>query len=74
MRIVDLLLALLACCVDVVTSRCDYVVTAVGRRVPDWLVLAHESHGNGGSDAAERSDIIADIDQVPCPRVGKPTL
>ena len=41
MSIVQFLLPLLARRAEVVTPNCYHIVTAVRRRVPDRLVLAH---------------------------------
>ena len=51
MPIVLFLLHLLACDEHIVTARSDYIVTAIGRRVPYWLVFAHEEYGNPGGQA-----------------------
>ena len=50
------------------------VVSAVSGGIPDGLVLAHQEHGDGGGDAAEGSGVGADINVVPCSRVGKSCL
>lgn len=62
---VELLEALLAGCVEVGAVNSDHVVTAVGRGVEDWLVLAHQRQRDGGGDAPEGSWVGADIDEVP---------
>ena len=51
MAVVLFLLHLLAGDEHIVTAGSDHVVTAIGRRVPDRLVLAHEQNGNPGSQA-----------------------
>lgn len=53
MRVVFLLLHLLPRDEDIRAGGRDDVVSAVGGRVPDGLVLAHEKHGDAGGEAAE---------------------
>lgn len=74
MRVVQLLLALLARCSQVVAAHRHYVVAAVRRRVIDGLVLAHEEEGDRGRDTSEGSRICADIDMVPGAGVGETGL
>lgn len=54
MPIVFLLLHLFACDQHVGAAGRDDVVAAVGRRVPDRFVLAHEQDGDAGGEPAER--------------------
>lgn len=54
MAVVFLLLHLLARHQHVGTSGRDHVIPAVGRRVPDRFMLAHEEDGDAGGEAAER--------------------
>ena len=56
------------------TSGCDDKVTAAGRRIPDWFIFAHKEDCDGGSDAAERARVCADVDVVPCSRVSETGL
>lgn len=74
MRVVLLLEALLAGGLQVVATNSDDIVTAVGGRVIDRLVLAHQEEGDGGSKPAEAARIGADVDMVPGPRVGETGL
>lgn len=53
MSVVELLPPLFAGRVQVRAVGHDDVVAAVGRRVPDRLVLAHEQNGDAGGEAAE---------------------
>lgn len=53
MSVVQLLPALLARGVQVRAVGYDDVVAAVGRGLPDRLVLAHEQDGDAGREAAE---------------------
>jgi hypothetical protein len=69
-RVVLLLEALLSRRPQVAAAYRDDIVSAVCRRVVDGLVLAHEEEGDGGSQAAEGARVGADVDIVPCARVG----
>ena len=69
MRVVLLLVPLLAGCMQVMAASCDHVVSAVGRRVPYRLVLAHKEYGDRRGDATKRTRIGTDIDKMPCARV-----
>jgi hypothetical protein len=60
--------------VEVVAADGHDVVTAVGRWVPYGFVLAHQEVGDRGGDAAERTRVGADVDVMPCSRVGKTGL
>lgn len=73
-EVVLFLIAFLACGVYVLAANGDNVVAAVGRGIPNWFVLAHEEHGDRGGDAAEGPLVSADVDVVPCSRVGKASL
>jgi hypothetical protein len=74
MRAVEFLEALLAGCVHVGAVDGHHVVAAVGRWVENRLVLAHEDDGDGGGDAPEGAGIGADVDKVPCARIGEAGL
>lgn len=74
MAVVLFLVALLAGGVQVVAADGDNVVAAVGRRVPDGLVLAHEGDCDLRGDAAQRARVGADVDEVPCAAVGEVCL
>ena len=74
MRAVQLLLALLARDVDMCAVCSDDVVAAVGGRVEDGLVLAHQGECYAGGEAAEGAFVASDIDMVPCAGVGKACL
>lgn len=74
MRAVQFLFALLARDVDLCAVGRDNVVTAVGRRVEDGLVLAHEGEGYARGEAAEGAFVAGDIDVVPCTSVGEARL
>lgn len=71
---VQFLLALLARDVDVCAVGSDNVVAAVGGRVKDGLVFAHQSECYAGGEAAESAVVACDIDMVPCTGVGKARL
>jgi len=72
--VVLLLIALLSGGVQVVKTDGNNIVSAVGRGVPDGLVLAHEGDGDLRGDAAEGTGVSAYIDEVPCARVGEVCL
>lgn len=74
MAVVLLLVAFLSGGVQIVQTNGDNVVSAVGRGVPDRLVLAHEGNGNLRSDATKGTRVSANINEVPCARVGKVCL
>lgn len=74
MRVVQLLLALLARCSQVVAAHRHHVVAAVRRRVVDGLVLAHEEEGDRGRDTAEGSRVCADVDMMPGAGIGETGL
>ncbi|KAH0356891.1 ribosomal protein L13, partial [Aureobasidium melanogenum] len=69
--VVLLLVAFLSGGVQIVQTNGDNVVSAVGRGVPDRLVLAHEGNGNLRSDATKGTRVSTDVNEVPCARVGK---
>lgn len=62
---VEFLEALLAGCMEVCAIDGYYVVAAVGRRIENWLVLAHQCEGDRGGNAPEGSGVRADVDEVP---------
>ena len=66
MRVVLLLLHLLAGGVQLRQAGDDDVVAAVGTRVINGFVLAHEREGDGGGQAAERAWVGAGVNMVPC--------
>lgn len=74
MRVVLFLQAFLACGVKIMAPDGNNIVTAVGRRVIDRFVFAHEEERNGRGEAAERTGVGADINVMPCSRVGKTSL
>ena len=74
MAVVLLLIALLSGSVQVVKTDGNNIVSAVGRGVPDGLVLAHEGDGDLRGDAAEGTGVSAYIDEMPCARVGEVCL
>ena len=53
MRVIQLLITLLSRRSQVMAADRDYIVTAIGRRVVDGLVLAHEEQGDGCCDSTE---------------------
>ena len=53
MAVVEFLRHLLARGSDMLTIRGNNVVAAVGRGIVDGFVLAHQSEGDAGSDAAK---------------------
>lgn len=59
---------------QIVQTDGNNVVSAVGRGVPDGLVLAHEGNGDLRGDAAEGTGVSAHVDEVPCARVGEVCL
>lgn len=62
---VQFLRALLARCVQLRAVGGDHVVAAVGRRVEDWFVLAHECQGYRRGDSSERPWVAANVEVVP---------
>lgn len=73
-RVVLLLEALLAGRAEVGAADGDNVVTAVRGWVVDRLVFAHEGERDRGGKAAETAAVCADINVVPCSRVGETGL
>ena len=74
MAVVLFLIALLSGGVQVVQTDGNNVVSAVGRGVPDGLVLAHEGNGDLRGDAPEGTAVGGDVDVVPCSAVGESGL
>lgn len=74
MAVVLFLVALLSGGVQVVQTDGNNIVSAVGRRIPDGLVLAHEGNGDLRGDATEGTGVGAHVDEVPCARVGEVCL
>lgn len=50
------------------------VITAIGRRVPDGLVFAHQDDGDSGGEPAKGTGIFPHVDVVPYSRVGETGL
>lgn len=73
-RVVLLLETLLAGRAEVVAADGDNVVAAVRGRVVDRLVFAHEGERDRGGKAAETAAVCADVNVVPCSRVGETGL
>lgn len=73
-RVVFLLEALLAGRAQVMAADGHDVVAAVGRRVVDGLVLAHEEEGDRRGEAAQTARVGPDVDAVPCAGVGEAGL
>ena len=67
MRVVLLLKSLLSRRAQIMAANRDHVVTAIGGRIPNGFVLAHQEDSNGGGDAAQRPGISTHIDIMPCP-------
>jgi hypothetical protein len=71
---VEFLEALLAGRVHVGAVDGHHVVAAVGGWVEDRLVLAHEDDGDGGGNAPKGPGVRANVDEMPCARVGEAGL
>ena len=74
MRVVLLLKAFLARCVQVMAAGSDNIIAAISRGIPDWLVLAHEEDCDGRGNAAQGAGIGADVDMMPGASISKPRL
>lgn len=72
--VILLLEPLLSRGVQVVASNRDDIVAAVGRRVPDGLVLAHQRDGDLRGDATEWTRVRAHVNEVPGAAVGEVCL
>ena len=74
MRVVLLLETLFAGGVQVATTGGNNIVTAVRGGVPDRLMLAHQEDRNGGGNTTQRTGVGANVDEMPCSRVGQAGL
>ncbi len=69
--IVELLLHFLACGVDICAASSNNIVSAVGRGVPDGLVLAHQNDGDLGGEPTQGGCAgFGERDVMPGSRVG----
>ena len=74
MRVILFLKPFLPSGADVMTASCNNVVTTISRGIPDGFVFAHEEDCDRGGDATKGAWVSADVDIVPCPRVGETGL
>lgn len=74
MRVVLLLEAFLAGCVQVGAVDSNHIVAAVGGWVEDGFVFAHKGECDGGGNATEGARVGADVDEVPGAGIGKTCL